>query len=115
MNIEHAFSNAKFNQTLLVSPVGLCFVITPANRPLEGDSSLAKAQFKNRYWAKHLLRSHSNRWGYRFDLLKLYHQLHPTPLQHHKTRDEMIEEVSQRIAHGELLVYNVHNFILPLA
>ncbi|WP_157037899.1 hypothetical protein [Photobacterium aquae] len=113
MNIEHAFANAKSNQTLLVSPVGLCFVITPASRPLEGDPNLAKTQFRNKYWARHLLISHSNRWGYRFDLLKLYHQLHPTPLQNHRTREDMVNELSERIAHGEFLVYSVHNFISP--
>ncbi|GAL04519.1 hypothetical protein JCM19237_1191 [Photobacterium aphoticum] len=109
--IDNAFAQAKFDRTLLVSPVGLCYVITPVGRPLDNDPSLALNQFRHTYRAKHLLASHSNRWGYRFDLTRLYHQLCPTPLQHHKTRDDMLTELSQRIAHGELLVYKVHNFI----
>ncbi|MGF1688533.1 hypothetical protein L4C36_17895 [Photobacterium japonica] len=112
LTIENALSQAKFDRTLLVNPVGLCFVITAASRPLESDPSQAQTQYRHPYRAKQLLLTHSNRWGYRFDLRHLYHQLCPTPLQHHKTRDDMVNELSLRIAHGELLVYKVHNFIV---
>lgn len=115
MHFDTSLTNAKFNQTLLVDAVGFCYVIAPAHQAVNGDLSLAKEQYKNKYWADRLLRTHCNRWGYRFNLHRLYRQLCPNPLQHHKSSDEMINELSDRMAHGEFLVFCVDNLMLSPA
>jgi len=87
---DDPIAEAKFHRTRIVDVLGRCFIITPRHRPLDGDSQNALMKYQDKYWATHLLQCHSNRWGYRFDFLMLYHRLCYTPLQHHKTIDEMI-------------------------
>lgn len=111
MHFNTSLANAKLNQTLLVDAVGLCYVIAPPHRALNGDPGLAKDQYKNKYWADRLLRTHCSSWGYQFNLYRLYHQLCPSPLQHHKSKDEIIDELSNRMAHGEFLVFCVDNLL----
>ncbi|WP_245823905.1 hypothetical protein [Photobacterium proteolyticum] len=111
MHFNTSLANAKLNQTLLLDAVGLCYVIAPPHRALNGDPGLAKDQYKNKYWADRLLRTHCSTWGYQFNLYRLYHQLCPSPLQHHKSKDEIIDELSNRMAHGEFLVFCVDNLL----
>ena len=111
MHFDTSLTSAKFNRTLLVDAVGFCYVIAPVHRAVDGDLGLAKEQYKNKYWADRLLRTHCNIWGYRFNLHRLYRQLCPNPLQHHKSSDEMINELSDRMAHGEFLVFCVDNLM----
>ncbi|GAB3528839.1 hypothetical protein [Photobacterium alginatilyticum] len=111
MHFNTSLANAKLNQTLLVDAVGLCYVIAPPHRALNGDPGLAKDQYKNKYWADRLLRTHCSSWGYQFNLYRLYHQLCPSQLQHHKSKDEIIDELSNRMAHGEFLVFCVDNLL----
>lgn len=106
-------AEAKFYRMRIIDGLGRCYLITPRNRRIHIDDQSPLMQYQNKYWAKHLLQSHSTRWGYPFDLPMLYHRLCYKPLQHHIPKQAMLEELSDRMMQGELLVYLVDNFIPP--
>ncbi|MGF1688785.1 hypothetical protein L4C36_19215 [Photobacterium japonica] len=106
-------AEAKFYRIRIIDGLGRCYLITPRHRRMNIGEQSPLMQYQNKYWAKHLLQSHSTRWGYPFDLPMLYHRLCYKPLQHHIPKQGMIEELSDRMTQGELLVYLVDNFIPP--
>ena len=104
---------AKFHRVMIVDSLGFCYIIVPYGRALGSNPEAAEYLFRNKYWATYLLNDHSNRWGYRFDLRSLYLQFFYCPLIHHKSDHELIDELSDRMACGELLVYRVDNMLRP--
>lgn len=110
---DNLFDEAKFHGTLITDDVGFGYVIKPAHSLLNENNHHALTLYQNKFWAEYLLRNHSTFWGYRFNVLELYQQLYRNPLQHLRSEDEIIDELSNRMAAGELLVYKVHNFIPP--
>ena len=95
--------------TMSVSAISL----PPTYRSTDGSSVQPETLYQNKFWAEYLLRNHCSFWGGPFDLLALYQQLCPTPLQHHKSANEMIDELSNRMTSGEFQVYKAHNFLPP--
>ncbi|WP_064603493.1 hypothetical protein [Photobacterium sp. J15] len=114
MLFDNPIDEAKFMRTRIIDATGRCFIVVPSYKAINGDRLSALIQYQNsEYWAKYLLRSHCDMWGYNFDFLTLYHQLCPSPLMRHKSLNEMIDEIGKKISCGEFLVYQVDCFIPP--
>ncbi|MGR5149095.1 phospholipase [Photobacterium alginatilyticum] len=113
MIFESPIEEAKFHRVMIVDALGFCYIILPYGRALGNNPEAAEYRFRHPYWATHLLNSHDNRWGYRFELRKLYLQFFTCPLIYHKSDQEILAELSNYIACGELLVYKVDNLLCP--
>ncbi|WP_208113391.1 hypothetical protein, partial [Photobacterium lutimaris] len=113
MFFEDSLTHAKFHSTLVADEIGFGYVIGRHYQSRDGHVVQPDRLYQSKFRAEYLLRHHCEFWSGKFELLTLYQQLCPTPLQHHKSIDEMIDELSSRMASGDLNVYRVHSFMPP--
>ncbi|MGF1701548.1 hypothetical protein L4D09_14730 [Photobacterium makurazakiensis] len=102
---------AKLHRMMIVDALGFCYILLPCGQNLDRKLGMREYRFKDKYWARLLLQSHHNRWGYRFELRKLYLSVLPCPLIHHKSDQTILNELSDRIACGDLWVYKVNHLL----
>ncbi|PSW18570.1 hypothetical protein C9I98_16015 [Photobacterium sanctipauli] len=104
---------AQRHQTMIVDAMGFCYLIVPYGQAVDSNLGQAQRCYNNIYRASLLLHSHHDGWGRRFNLRKLYARLLNPALLHHKSDKELGNELSARIACGELQVYRVGNLLTP--